>query len=107
MITIHELPNSVKHMVQHYNAWIVGSAADIEKDMSQVNDVDVIISFGDWHKVVGLIPTDSKKNNYGGWKYVEDGITVDVWPDDLNNFMNSDIPEYLWQPKYNLRYKKI
>ncbi len=103
---INELPHSVKYMVQHYDAWIVGSAAQPSSNILQVNDVDVIISFSQWNKVTGLIPLDAKKNKYGGWKYSEEGIEIDVWPDELNNFMNSAIPQYLWQPRYNIRYKK-
>ena len=107
MITISDLPKSVKLMVQHYNGWIVGSAANPQKNILQVKDVDVIIPFSEWNKASGLVPKNAVKNVYGGWRYVENGITVDVWTDDLNNFMNSNIPECLWQPRYNIRYKKV
>ena len=94
-------------MVQHFNGWIVGSAANPQKNILQVKDVDVIIPFSEWNKVTGLIPNNAVKNSYGGWKYIEDGITVDVWTDDLNHFMNSSNPEYLWQPRNNFRYKRL
>jgi len=107
MIKINELPVSIKYMVQHHNAWIVGSAANPKENILKVKDIDVIIPFSEWHKVTGLIPKNARKNDYGGWKYVEEGQTVDVWPDDLNHFMNSAVPEYLWQPRYKIRYKKV
>jgi hypothetical protein len=106
MIYLPELPISVKHMVQNYNAWIVGSAADPSSTIKQVKDIDVIISFSLWNKVVGLIPENATKNNYGGWKYGDNGKIIDVWPDELNHFMSSDMPKYLWQPRYNIRYVK-
>ena len=104
MIDFKEMPKSVKLFIQHFDAWIVGSAADPSKHIYR--DIDVIIPFSKWNAASGLIPADCTRNTYGGWNYVEGGITVDVWPDDLNNAIRTQMVEYIWQPKYKLLYKK-
>ncbi len=53
-----------------------------------------------------MVPEDAKRNGYGGWKFKDEAMEIDVWPDDLNNFMSSHMVEYIWQPRLNLRYKK-
>ena len=106
MITVYDLPRSVKYMAQNYNVWIAGSAADLSSDITKIKDVDVIIPFEIWNKITGLIPKDSKMNSYGGWRYVENNVTIDIWPDNLNNFLSSSLPKCIWQPRYNIRYSK-
>ena len=108
MIKFKELPTSVKQFVQHYNAWITGTAADPNvNSIDDIDDIDVIIPFREWNKATGLIPDDAKKNKYGGWKYKDGNIFVDVWPNDLNSHMLSVMPKYLWQPRYDIMYKNI
>ncbi len=107
MITVYDLPRSVKYMVQHYNVWIAGSAADPASNIDKVKDLDIIIPFEEWNQITGLIPKDAKMNSYGGWRYTEDNILIDVWPDNLNNFMSSSFPKHIWQPRYNIRYLKV
>lgn len=106
-ITIKQLPMTVKFFVQNFDAWIVGSAASPKANISDIADFDVIVPFHEWHKAVSLIPKDATRNSYGGWKYKDGKVEVDVWPGGLLNFMFSDLPKFLWQPRFDLRYANI
>lgn len=118
MIKLKQLPTSVKLFVERCDAFIVGSAASPEAEIDGTNvisDIDVIIPFHNWSTACIIIQNAIKEqtysqtewprlNVYGGMKFIDGGKTIDVWPSDLNKFMTSRIPEFLWNPKYDLRY---
>lgn len=122
MIKLKQLPTSVKLFVERCDAFIVGSAASLEAEIdgpNAISDIDVIIPFHNWNIACLIIQNAISKsqlctpvpklNVYGGIKFLDvDGsqsrFTIDVWPSDLNKFMTSRIPEFLWNPKYDLRY---
>lgn len=131
MITLKQLPTSVKLFVERCDAFIVGSAAnpnavlgEIRPDDSigiPVNDIDVVTPFHKWDVTCIIIQKaiDSysdaapvfitpELNVYGGMKFGDwagiQQITIDVWPSDLNKYLLSSLVEYVWNPKFNLRY---
>ncbi len=118
MITLKQLPTSVKLFVERCDAFIVGSAAYPNANIETVNDIDVVIPFHKWDVACIIIQTsfisdceDYEKwkagvnlNVYGGLKFVDDGISIDVWPSDLNKYLLSSLVKYVWNPKFNLRY---
>ena len=135
MITLKQLPTSVKLFVERCDAFIVGSAADPNAILSspqpfenahRVNDIDVIIPFHEWDIACTIIQSSIAEdkenahdqghpamlNTYGGMKFVESipagsgwqPIMIDVWPSDLNKYLLSSLVEYVWNPKFNLRY---
>ena len=106
MITRKNLPASVCQLTQNFSAWIVGSTADPKRKSKDITDIDVVVPFENWSAASALIPSDAKKNTYGGWSYEEKGLKVDVWPCSLNDLMCNSYLKYLWQPKYNIRYVK-
>ncbi len=128
MITLKQLPTSVKLFVERCDAFIVGSAANPNATLderafagSNVNDIDVVIPFHKWNIACIIIQetiTNSKLcapapklNAYGGMKFIDahnaqQQITIDVWPSDLNKCLLSSLVEYVWNPKFNLRYVK-
>ena len=125
MIQLKQLPTSVKLFVERCDAFIVGSAANPNADIKTVNDIDVVIPFHKWDVACIIIQNaiDSYSdasleyiqptlNVYGGMKFgdvqflsnLQRQITIDVWPSDLNKYLLSSLVEYVWNPKFNLRY---
>ncbi|KKN75705.1 hypothetical protein LCGC14_0378080 [marine sediment metagenome] len=124
MITLKQLPTSVKLFVERCDAFIVGSAANPHATLndnvpfaSNIRDIDVVIPFNKWDVACIIIQnaieecvTSVSLNTYGGMKFMDDTsdslITIDVWPSDLNKYLLSSLVEYVWNPKFNLRYVK-
>ncbi len=128
MITLKQLPTSVKLFVERCDAFIVGSAANPHATLndnapfaSNVDDIDIVIPFHKWdvaciiiqnalNKADGVAAKFITMNSYGGIKFIDsagdDGITIDVWPSNLNKYLLSSLVEYVWNPKFNLRYVK-
>ena len=130
MITLKQLPTSVKLFVERCDAFIVGNAADPNATLGEgynmlsandvdVKDIDVVIPFHKWSTACIIIQetiTNSKLcapapklNAYGGMKFIDSHnpqqqITIDVWPSDLSKYLLSSLVEYIWNPKFNLRY---
>ncbi len=126
MITLKQLPTSVKLFVERCDAFIVGSAANPNAVIQDVADIDVVIPFHKCDVACIIIQSAVKDgdgdeqpsaygpalNVYGGLKFIESipigsdwqNISIDVWPSDLNKFLLSSLVEYIWNPKFNLRY---
>ncbi len=103
---INRLPRLVRLMCSLGNAWIVGSAAD--PNNLRPNDYDVAVPYSEWKKVAICIPKDAKPTLFGdGWKFISDGKKVDVWPDDVVNIFLCAKCNWMWQPKYNIRIKRV
>ncbi len=132
MITLKQLPTSVKLFVERCDAFIVGSAANLNATINDnssaannVKDIDVVIPFNKWDIACIIIANAiaeadiqsnsklaPKLNIYGGIKFIDVdyaaalATTIDVWPSDLNKYLLSSLVEYVWNPKFNLRYVK-
>ncbi len=94
-----------------FGAWIVGSAAEPDADISCVRDFDVAVPFGVWHLASSLIPDYADPNTFGGWKIKvceTDGAdyTVDVWPDEMGRLVLNRVFGWAWHPKSGVRIKK-
>ena len=76
---IRRFPDPVAHILQNFDAWLVGSAVDNEYP----KDYDILVPFHMWHRAVVIIPQDAKPNSFKGWKVEIAGITIDMWPGDL------------------------
>jgi len=85
------LPRIVYQACVH-GALLVGSQAkrlagdDIESDP---NDWDLLVPLEKWQTVSLLIPREAKPNKFGGWRFEEDGIEVDIWPDSVENYLRN------------------
>lgn len=79
-IRVPRLPKTIFKMVYTYGAWIVGGACLEETP----KDLDVMVPWSEWHQASLLIPEGAKPNIFGGWKWTEDGVSVDCWPDSLD-----------------------
>lgn len=80
-----QLPSIVRVACHLYGAWIVGGAATEEHP----KDVDVLVPYAYWSEVAALIPRDAAPNTFGGWRFVADGVQVDIWPGDLGELAAS------------------
>ena len=91
-----------------FDAWIVGTGADMAKDPADLADWDVMIPYKNWHEAAALIPEDTKPNTFGGWKcYVGEGLTIDVWPGSLDELFEKSFMKYAWHPKSGTRLIKL
>lgn len=93
-----------------HNAWIVGSAANLDNENPR--DYDVLVPFSNWSTASTLIPRSAIPNIFGGWKFIDEGkvkgvfdTIVDVWPGDLSEFLTIDMVKFIWHPRTNRRFK--
>lgn len=89
------LPKRIYAIVCKHNVWLVGSA--VTKD--DAKDVDLLVSFRDWPEVAIHIPPDAKPNTFGGFKWKEDNISIDMWPGDLSDLAAS----YMFKAAHNFK----
>lgn len=102
---MRQTPPLVSQLTRLHDAWIVGSAAKKETDLSAVRDWDVLVPFTHWQQAAALIPKDAKPNTFGGWKCTSGGAVIDVFPGDLGELMAAPC-KYAWHPKSGTRLTK-
>ena len=89
------LPKIVNQLCYLHDAWIVGRMSE------EPRDYDVIVSFANWQKAAVLIPGDAKPNSFGGWKFADEGKSVDVWPGEMAWLMTNAAWSLAWHPRTN------
>lgn len=99
-----KLPKLVLDMTFAHDAWIVGSGADPEN--TNPRDYDVIVPFSKWREAAMLIPDDAKRNHFGGWKCISEGVEVDVWGGEISYIMTHHSCNWVWHPHTGIRFKK-
>lgn len=75
-------PPIVMKLTHNFDAWLVGSAAD-SNEVIRPRDYDILVPFHQWHSACVALPSSARPNSFGGWKFEEDGVEVDIWPGDL------------------------
>lgn len=104
---MQKFPTLVCQLTMTCEAWIVGSAAKVDIDLTQVRDFDVMVPHAYWYHAAQLIPKDAKPTIFGGWECLSEGLQVDVWPDDLSRLLIDSHTSCAWQPRYNTRVVKL
>ncbi len=106
---LKDLPTTVAILCCEYGGWIVGSAAVPLSTKNNLNDIDVIVPFHQWRKVSKIVAAKEGAvlNKHGGTRFIEDGIQIDVWPDTIRENMLTHISKWFWQPRYDIRFKRI
>ena len=99
------LPELVIKLTHAHDAWIVGGAADPNKE--EIRDYDVQVPFSEWGKACMLIPKDATRNTLGGFKCISEGIEVDVWAGELGWIMQKPMCEWAYHPASGIRIKTI
>ena len=95
----NNIPSKVLKLLYDFNGWLVGSSVDKQNP----KDYDILIPFSEWSKACICVPNDATKNRFGGWKFKEDGIEIDIWPGDLSWFVT--LPDF--KKAYNYRYNVL
>lgn len=105
------LPSVVKTILIMSEGWLVGGALrDIDTGLKQPKDYDIIVPFDKWQSVVNSLKHTEHVpvlNSFGGFKYTFPGgaystteITVDLWPQDLHSYIQSNgRAEYMFNLK--------
>jgi len=87
-----KLPRIVSQMVSA-GALIVGGVgraiATGDTDyIENLKDYDLMVpTLDQWYEVALLIPKEAKVNSFGGWKFIEKGVEVDVWVESLDHYL--------------------
>jgi hypothetical protein len=98
---MREYPPIVTKLVNFHDGWIVGSAAY----RASPRDIDVLIPFSQWNKASLLIPPDAKPNTFGGWKFMDEGLEIDVWPGELSELLSLGKTDEVYHPKSARTYR--
>ena len=99
---MRKYPPIVSKLCYCFDGWIIGGAAkDLDKPP---RDYDVIIPYYLWHQASIIIPQDAKINSFGGWKFIDDGFNVDVWPDDITRMLKVAMVEAVYHPQSGTRF---
>lgn len=103
----HIMPALVHKLTYGHDAWVVGSAANPDADLSKVRDYDILVSMNNWREAALLISENATVNTFGGWKCQSEGKEVDVWPGDLAWLLTNAVVKYAWHPRTNTRIASI
>ena len=98
-------PELVTKLTTMCSAWIVGSAANELNENPR--DYDIYIPMKYWMEASMLIPKDAVINRMGGFKCKSEGIEIDVWTGDMNDFVATEYFKYAYHPKTGVRIIKI
>lgn len=85
----HRMPESVFKICYYHSGVLLGGSVDyvIGKSDEIPKDYDVVVPLDCWKDAVVEIPKGATINSFGGFKYQEGDVKVDVWPDDLARAM--------------------
>lgn len=88
-----------------FDAWIIGGGVDYisnENNSLKPKDIDIVIPLDRWVQASKLIPKFAQANSFGGFKFEDFGLIVDVWADDIAR-LSFDNPSFqAYQPKYRV-----
>lgn len=89
----NKLPKTVHDWLWLYKSWIVGSGVswyinDLEK---MPKDLDIVIPTVYWNDACKLLDKSIiiKTNTFGGFKTTLDGISVDFWPENIEDLLET------------------
>lgn len=81
---LRDIPLIVKTATYNHDGWVVGGSAQYLCGLtSKVRDWDVIVPPNEWAKLCKTFPYKSVTNTFGGIKLLENGVEVDLWPEEL------------------------
>lgn len=98
-------PELVTKLTTLCGGWLVGSSANPNE--TEPRDYDIYIPVKYWLEASNYIPKDAKINRMGGFKCISDGIEVDVWTGDMNDFLASNYFNFAYQPKIGVRIGRL
>ena len=101
------MPDLVRVLTTACDAWVVGGAA--LPDATVVKDWDVLVPFTKWgHAALILKGFPLNLNTFGGFKVVQAGVIIDVWPGDLGDLMaRGGFSKAAWHPTSGVRLVRV
>jgi hypothetical protein len=94
------IPRSVRSLLSICGAWIAGSTAKDQK-FTPGKDLDIIVPFEQWvvaSRIIAQRHPTVQTTSQGGWRFHEDGVDVDVWPDSLQRIFMENVCQVVWNP---------
>lgn len=102
------LPPTARKFCWNYDGVIIGGYVKfLLGEAESAKDLDIIIPLHKWPEACRLVPTGSKSNCFGGFKFREGNIEVDVWPGDALQTLREQYPKGIkaYCPKTSLVIK--
>ncbi len=98
------LPTLIRTILLNSDGWLTGSSMQKLLDGEKPRDYDLFVSDFDLYQNTCLfmksMATSFDLNSRGGMKFIIEGIEIDIWPQNLEQFMkNASHYDYL----YNFR----
>ena len=100
-----QFPSKVSQLLQNFDGWLIGSAAN--PDNQNPRDFDILIPFHMWHKACLSIPENAIPNSFGGWKFIDNNVEIDMWPGDLSYLAARPRFKYAYHLASDTRISKI
>lgn len=86
------LNDKIKSILLSSNGWLVGSSIEQIGNDEEVSDYDIIVPSRDLFRIL-IVSLQSTYNhiinNYGGFKFLIDGVEVDIWCEELSHFLGT------------------
>jgi len=101
------LPALAAKLCTLHDAWVIGSAAHPNADLSTVKDFDICVPFSNWKSAAALMPANATVNTLGGWKSVSEGAVVDVFPVDMGWLLTNADVKHIWHPRTGARFIRV
>lgn len=102
---IMKYPELVTKLTTLCSGWLVGTSA--KQSTTECRDYDVYIPMKYWLEACSYIPKDAKINRMGGFKCLSEGIEVDVWTGDVDDFLASNYFKCAYHPKTGVRIVRV
>mgnify|MGYP000325991193 CR=1 FL=1 len=79
----------IRTLLYVHDGFVVGSGADylIGNTETSPRDWDILIPLSKWSVAMKSIPKGSASNTFGGIKINIDNVSVDVWSQDLSDYL--------------------
>jgi len=103
---VKQLSSIAVKLLQLHDGWVIGTAADPSCDLKTVRDIDIMIPWSNWSKAALLVPEEAHPNTFGGWKFDKDGVTYDVWPDELGSCLSNAFTKWVWHYRSGIRWNR-
>lgn len=103
------LPDNIKSILLVSEGWLVGGSINDLISGNKPNDYDIIVpDRGLFQNILKLIASRGpiEINSYGGIKFEENGVEIDIWPEELDHFIkNTKGSDFIYNYKVNILYK--
>lgn len=108
---VKTMPRIVRWLTIEMGCWVVGSRASFrDVRITETSDWDILVPFQVWQQVVPMLPLQGVTiTKCGGFRFhVDDkGVDVDVWPQDLAEYLMHPFIHVAWYPKTGSAIERV